>query len=65
MQYNNPLVLRFTTNNNRRVTQDKAHPDTVTVDVNSQWTAYKNTINNAFNAGVFDYVMVTFYDYIK
>ena len=60
MQYNNPLVLRFTTNNNRRVTQDKTHPDTVTVDVNSQWTAYKNTINNAFKAGVFDYVMVTF-----
>lgn len=65
MQYNNPLVLRFTTNNNRRVTQDKAHPDTVTVDVNSQWTAYKNTINNAFKAGVFDYVMVTFDDSIQ
>mgnify|MGYP001023732645 CR=1 FL=1 len=65
MQYNSPLVLRFTTNNNRRVTQDKAHPDTVTVDVNSQWTAYKNTINNAFKAGVFDYVMVTFDDSIQ
>lgn len=65
MQYNNPLVLRFTTNNNRRVTQDKTHPDTVTVDVNSQWTAYKNTINNAFKAGVFDYVMVTFDDSIQ